>query len=323
MPLMKWNSKPIAAASAKNVEYIGRDSACDDLSFHNLNELETGDKQQNKTNAIAYAEERLEQEKDTRGDRTHYRFVLTFDRDVSTQEAKEMAHEYIKNEFPDSKCIIGVHQEKNKTPDKADKEKFTHVHCWMSCRDINDKKLNIQTDKFKTMDERWTKQYDKKYGTEYEKQFKELKIETEQWKKDYAKAKENGTELPKKPERVADTYFKDKKEKYIEKDKEAAGITYDKTGTHRNNSVVADGQRGAGERENGAIDGKPELPNSEQQLTRSEQAINRANSAIDAADRGSDELSNSVSKLAERELPDRDLGETKSRSNSRNDSYDR
>ncbi len=204
MAFSKFNSSPPPAASAKNVAYIARDDACDDLSFHNMQELETGDRQGNKTNAIAHAEERLEQEKDTRGERTHFRLILGFDRDVSTEEAKAEAYKYLEKEFPDSKCIVAIHQEKNKKPGQEN-ERFTHVHIHMDCRDTNDKKINIAPSKYKTMDERWAKQYDKSYGTEYERQFKELKIETAEWKKEYAIAKENGTALPKKTERVADT----------------------------------------------------------------------------------------------------------------------
>jgi hypothetical protein len=286
MPILKWNSKPIAAASAKNVEYISRDSVCDSLSFYNIEELEIGDRQNNKTNAIAYAEERMEQEKDKRGDRNHYRFVLTFDRDVPTEEARAEAYKYLEKEFPNAKAIVAVHQEKNKNPDKAD-GKFTHVHIWMDCRDKETgKKLNINNQKFKTMDERWTRQYDEKYGTNYEKQFKELKKETEQWKKEYAYAKQNNLELPEKPQRVADSYFKNNKEKYAEKDKEAAGITYDKNGIGKLDSIDSAGQRIINSRE---------------------QAINRANSAADAAIREIDGLYKGLENLPTRPIPNQDL----------------
>ncbi len=250
MSILKFSPKPTAAASAKNVQYISRDSACDSLSFHNLPELETDDRQGNTTNAIAYAEERMEQEQDKRGDRNHYRITITFDRDVPSHEAAQLTHEYLKENFPNSAAVVAIHQEKQKPEAKKKKirdKKHTHAHVWVDCRDIETgRKLNIEKEKFRTLDERWMEKYDRQYGTDYNREFTEKKLETREWKKEYAFAKKHNQPLPPKPERVADNY----RHEYRKKDVRDRGVKpNEERTTDRDKQFVAAGQPALGKSE--------------------------------------------------------------------------
>ncbi len=114
MSVMKF--KGHKTASGKNVDYIMRDSACNDVSFHNLKELESESQYENKVNARSYVYNREEEEKG----RTHYRVTLSWDREEETEKAREMTHEFLQENFKDSRAVVAIHQD----------TEHTHAHVW-------------------------------------------------------------------------------------------------------------------------------------------------------------------------------------------------
>ena len=77
--------------------------------------------------------------------RTHYRAVLSFEERVETEEARDMADEWIEREFPDSRAVAAVHQDSD----------HTHVHVHLQARDIDGYKLQLDDDKYRELDSEW------------------------------------------------------------------------------------------------------------------------------------------------------------------------
>ncbi len=189
MSILKYSNKANPAASAKNVQYITRDSAADSISFHNLEELHNDDRTQAKSNAINYAERReIEEESRVRGNergtpRNHNRMIISFDRKEETRAAKEEVHKFLEREFPNQRAVVSVHQDGD----------HTHAHVWMDCRDIDtDRKTQLKPKDFYSLDEKWAKQYDERYKTNYEREYKEKKAEIRGWKREQSELKREG-----------------------------------------------------------------------------------------------------------------------------------
>jgi len=58
--------------------------------------------------------------------RTYYKTVLSFEERVDTDQARDMADEWLDREFPDAESIAAVHQDTDNT----------HVHVHIQARDI-------------------------------------------------------------------------------------------------------------------------------------------------------------------------------------------
>jgi hypothetical protein len=228
MSILKFSGKANPAASSANIKYISRERACDDLSFHNLPDLET------RADAIAYAERRAEEESErpARGNgiqRNHHRMILSFDRTETTDAARKQAHEFMRENFPNARAAIAIHQ---------DKPGQTHAHIWIDARSTDERKIRIDKATYKTLDERWAQQYDRHYGTDYEREYKEKKAETREWKRDRVA----GVDRP-KPARARDGMTADR---YKEKDIRDAGVNsheLNEKRIDRNKLIIAAGQR--------------------------------------------------------------------------------
>ncbi len=321
MSICIYKNKCNPAASSANVHYITRDSACESISFHNLDELRDDDRTQAKSNAINFAEQReIEEEARIIGNergtpRNHNRMILSFDRKEETEIAKEEAHKFLDKNFPNQKAIVSIHQDQDKT----------HIHVWFDCRDVEtDRKTQIQPKDFYTLDEKWAQQYDKKYGTEYEREYTTKKRETFEWKREeYERTQgaEGKKELPEnKPARHTDNKAE------IIRAREDKQHGFDKDSDRADKQPISIGHTGIAESERSFEQSKSNINFNQQradisklELRSSEQEIDRADSATDAAIRGADQLSNSLEKLAERELPDRNIN----RQRDRDDDYDR
>ncbi len=220
------------AACTANAEYITRDNACDGVAFYNLDELEGANRLDTKSNIIAYAEMREAVEAGSRKNfkpkvnkkgkdvtpksRNHFRAVFSWDRREDSAEALRQAQEFLQKELPGCKAVLSVHQNTD----------HTHIHVWLDCRGLDGKKLQIEKRRFKTMDERWTKTYDREYKTDYLPAYKALKKETADWKREYGEAVEAGREPPPKPPRFTD-FYKDYKQQELKN----YGIEQARTGT--------------------------------------------------------------------------------------------
>jgi hypothetical protein len=144
------------------------------------------------------------------------------------------AQEFLQKELPGCKAILSVHQNTDNT----------HIHVWFDCRGLDNKKLQIEKRRFKTMDERWTKTFDREYGTDYLPAYKALKKETAEWKREYGEAVEAGREPPPKPRRFTD-FYKDYKTRELQN----YGIEQTRVGTDQR--FVAVGHPAVGESKRG------------------------------------------------------------------------
>ncbi len=210
-------------ACSANALYITRDDACQGIAFHNLEELEGANRLDTKSNIIAYAEMREAVEAGSRKNfkpkfdkngkditpksRNHFRAVFSWDRKEDSAEALRQAQEFLEKEMPGCKAILSVHQNTDNS----------HIHVWFDCRGLDNKKLQIEKRRFKTMDERWTKTFDREYGTDYLPAYKALKKETAEWKQAYGEAVEAGREPPPKPPRFTDFHKEYNKTKELKK----------------------------------------------------------------------------------------------------------
>jgi hypothetical protein len=189
-----------------NAEYITREKAAEKIEFHNLKKLEAETREEARTNAIAYAHTREDSElAKSKNGRTHYRLLLTFDRKEASEKVVEESKEFLENNLPKARAIIAVHQDTD----------HTHAHVWIDARQIDDKKIHLGYKTFRTLDERWTEQFDKSYGTNYAPEYKAKKRETKDWKRskkhwqDFYIRLGDGDKnlpLPTKPQRAADIF---------------------------------------------------------------------------------------------------------------------
>lgn len=234
-----------SGAGGANAEYITREKAAEKIEFHNLKKLEAETREEARTNAIAYAHTREDSElaKSKKG-RTHYRLLLTFDRKEASEKVIEESKEFLENNLPKARAIIAVHQDTD----------YTHAHVWIDARQIDDKKIHLGYKTFRTLDERWTEQFDKSYGTNYAPEYKAKKRETKDWKRskkhwqDFYIRLGDGDKnlpLPTKPQRAADifdpTYWREKEIKNLgvnNKKDEKIGLGTDQSDAPTGNRFV-------------------------------------------------------------------------------------
>jgi hypothetical protein len=206
--------------SAANVRYITRETATNasdrNIQFHNLENLRGQNYRETRTNFISYAEARLDEEsvKVQRGAgnaRTHYRVVLSFDRNESTNTAQELSQKWLKENFPDCRAASVVHQD----------TQHTHAHVWIEATKLNDKKLQLDNKKYRQLDESWAKIYAEKYGERYLTDHLAKKERTKIYKREYVKAKLEGRFIEKPKDKPTVDYKKREANNY---DQSAAGV---------------------------------------------------------------------------------------------------
>ncbi len=315
MSICVYKNKCNPAASSANVQYITRDSACESISFHNLDELRDDDRIQAKSNAINFAEQReIEEEARIIGNergtpRNHNRMILSFDRKEETEVAKEEAHKFLDKNFPNQRAVVSVHQDQEKT----------HCHVWFDCRDVDtDRKTQIQPKDFYTLDEKWAQQYDKKYGTEYEREYTTKKRETFEWKKEEYQRTQGADGKKELPESKPARHTDNKVEIIQTREDNQHGM--DKSADRTDEQPISIGHKRIEQSKHSFEQSKSNINFNQQradisklELRSSEQEISRSDSAVDAAIQRADELSNSVNKLAERDLPNRNLDRSRDR----------
>lgn len=216
MSILKFKDGPKRpGTSGKNVDYITRDSACESLSFHNLDELKTDDPHETKLNAKTYAYAREDIERAMKkGSITHYRMILSWPGKEDTEKAREITHKFLQKEFPNTRAIVAIHQDTSPT----------HAHVWIDARQIDEKKVQIKPTQYKRLDEKYTKFYDREYGTNYAPGYKASKEQTLQHnREEFAEGKRTGKreKPPNKPPRAKD---KLNSKFYREKDARDLGV---------------------------------------------------------------------------------------------------
>jgi hypothetical protein len=183
--LCKFTGKPNASASGKHAAYITRETGTrgdeQAIYLHNLEELRGADYRETRTNLTSYAEARQDEELAKRKDaRTHYRCILSFDRQEETAKARDLAAQFLKQNFPDARAAVAIHRDTD----------HTHAHIWIDARQTNDKKIHLPKNTFKTLDDRWAHIYGREYGKDYEREHLAKKEETRNFKRAKAQGKE-------------------------------------------------------------------------------------------------------------------------------------
>jgi hypothetical protein len=258
------------AASGKNVDYIMRDSACNDVSFHNLKELESESQYENKVNARSYVYNREEEEKG----RTHYRVTLSWDREEETEKAREMTHEFLQENFKDSRAVVAIHRD----------TEHTHAHVWIDARQENGKKIHSEKNHINELSHSWQNQYDRQYQTSYEKEFAAKREESRQYREDRHNGKES-----EKPGRAQMT-----SEQFREKDERDAGVKTNVIEQERTGS----NQRSFEIRNSNSNEAEQTVNRSRQQLEQGERAVTRVEQESSGAIRETQELRDSVEKYS-------------------------
>ncbi len=336
MSILKFSNKCNPAASAANLRYITRDSACDSISFHNLDELRDEDRRREASNAINYAEERaIQEECRVRGNengtpRNHNRMIISFDRKESTEIAKEEVHKFLDRNFPNQKAVVSIHQDQEKT----------HSHIWFDCRDVGtDRKSRLSPKEFYSLDEKWARQYDERYKTSYEREYTEKKQETREWKKEQYERTQGEAGKRELPENKPARHIDNKTQILRDKEIREHGF-YQKT-IDRDKPVIERGQpaveRGEREMENYSqqveqtehtLRHRTELSQrADQTVGRSEQVFGRSEQSIDRAELTAGRLHETTSRFFEqhnREVEERSRQERSRQERSRDrDSYSR
>lgn len=264
MSVMKF--KGHKAASGKNVDYIMRESACEDVSFHNLDELKGENEYENKVNARSYVYNREDEEKG----RTHYRVVLSWDREEETEKAREMSHEFLQENFKDARAVVAIHQDTD----------HTHAHVWIDARQESGKKIHSEKSHINELSRSWQNQYDREYQTSYESEFAAKREEKRQYREDQHNGKES-----KPPERAQMTA-----EQYREKDARDAGVKTNVIDQER----AGNNQRPFEVRNSSVGKAEQTIDRSRQQFEQGERAVSRVEQQASGTIRETKELRRSV-----------------------------
>ena len=81
--------------------------------------------------------------------RSHYRCVLSFEKDLSTESIRRLVGEWLDNAMPLSSACVFVHRNTENV----------HAHLWIDARGIDGKKLDFSKREWKTLGERWNRIY--------------------------------------------------------------------------------------------------------------------------------------------------------------------
>jgi hypothetical protein len=137
-------------------------------------------------NLVAHAQVREEQEikrhKGAGEPRTHYRVRASFEREVSSERALEMAKEWMDGELPQARGFAVVHRD----------TEHVHVHIWIDARQMDGKKIQLPKEKYRSLDFRWNKLYSAEMDRD--------PLEHERKKAQTIEAKRQGWERQQRPE---------------------------------------------------------------------------------------------------------------------------
>ncbi|HEX6511820.1 MAG TPA: relaxase/mobilization nuclease domain-containing protein [Chloroflexota bacterium] len=158
-----------AGDSAHQVHYITREPATngdrDAVLVRNypaeVTEARDYDELRDRLEEYADEQEHAELDRPRRGGgetRTHYKVILSFERETDTEQARDMAGEYLDETFPDARAVAAVHQDTD----------HTHVHIHLQARDVDDHKLHFDRNTYRELDRAWEDIYDREFGRDIE-----------------------------------------------------------------------------------------------------------------------------------------------------------
>lgn len=113
-----------------------------------------------RVNLVAYAacRELLERRADRRCARTHYRTLLSFERDVETARIQTLVRGWLDASFPHARAAGFIHRDRP----------YTHVHLWLEARQEGGRQLHLDNKAYRTLDEVWNVLYTREMGREPE-----------------------------------------------------------------------------------------------------------------------------------------------------------
>jgi hypothetical protein len=160
-------------------------------SGHNQEKLPLKEKIEN---ARFYFGSHEELEK-TRGGRTHYRMVLSFDVPATNSQIRELTNDFLGQTFPKAMAFATIHRDTD----------HPHVHVYIHSRQIDGKRINLKSQDYRSIDEKWSKVYSEFAGDRgIHAEHLRKKEETREWKRAAAIAYQRGEKIPPKPERDTD-----------------------------------------------------------------------------------------------------------------------
>src|SRR5205823_12548 len=108
----------------------------------------------------------------TRQTRTHYRVILSFEREVETEKAKLMVSAWLdKTPFKNAPAIAAIHR------DTA----HPHAHILIDSRQVTGKKVDLSPRQYRTLDEIWNEIYCREFGLDHHEHLNK-KAETREYK---------------------------------------------------------------------------------------------------------------------------------------------
>ena len=194
-----------------------------------------------RTNLSSYFWMREESERAThhsRGKpRTHFRATLSFEREVSTGVAKEMAREWLENCFPKARACVFLHRD----------TEHMHLHAILDARQVDGRKIDLSPSVYRKLDEQWNRIYSRELGRD-EREHLEKKRETREYKRARARGEER--ERPVRGVQGLGERYKRISDLYVERDKRNMGAyELNEGGYSRDQSRASDGAQGAQGRE--------------------------------------------------------------------------
>lgn len=136
-----------------------------------------------------------EQFEKAKGGRTHYRVILSFDVPATNEQIRGLTNQFLKDTFPKAIGFAAIHRDTD----------HPHVHVYLHARQIDGRKIYLNRDAYRTIDENWAKIYSEFAGDRsIYVQHRLKKEETREWKIAAAEAYRKGEPIPPKPERDND-----------------------------------------------------------------------------------------------------------------------
>lgn len=86
--------------------------------------------------------------------RSHYRCVLSFEKDLPTASIKRLVLDWLSQAVPQSRACAFVHRN----------TEHVHVHIWIDARGTDGKKLDFSRREWKTLGDRWKRIYEREFS---------------------------------------------------------------------------------------------------------------------------------------------------------------
>ena len=152
---------------------------------------------------------------ETRGLRTHYQVIVSFESLVPTVQTKQMLSAWMQEVFPKAQAAAFVHRN----------TAHLHLHVWIAARQTDGRKINLSARAFRQLDESWNRIYSRAMNRD-EREHLLKKGQTERFKQRRREGKDKvlGIERPK---RVGDSFHP---AFFNERERERLGVqkgTYD------------------------------------------------------------------------------------------------